>query len=167
MFVSLLYDHLCLSVYVLKLWMSYESITSLKWKMLLITKEQEVHDFEFILETSLIILMWWQYFLFSEWMLEQCICLLNLLFMNVKIVGSWKNDEKGEMLLIIWKIIKLILEARKSSKEQSLQKKKRKKIKNRRKKIERKRKSKQKKPKLLKPRGKSKKPITLKTKRQG
>ena len=67
-------------------------------KNVFITKEQEVHDFEFILETSLIILMWWQYFLFSEWMLEQCICLLNLLFMNVKIVGSWKNDEKGEML---------------------------------------------------------------------
>ena len=35
--------------------------------------------------------------------------------MNVKIVGSWKNNEKREMLLIIWKIIKLILEARKSS----------------------------------------------------
>ena len=54
-------------------------------------------SFEFILEISLIILIWWQYFLFSEWMLEQCI-FLNLLFMNVKIVGSWKNDEKGEML---------------------------------------------------------------------
>ena len=77
-------------------------------------KEQEMHDFEFYLEISLIILMWWQYFLFSEWMLEQCI-FLNLLFMNVKIVGSWKNNEKREMLLIIWKIIKLILEARKSS----------------------------------------------------
>ena len=35
--------------------------------------------------------------------------------MNVKIVGSWKNDEQREMLLMIWKIIKLILEARKSS----------------------------------------------------
>ena len=67
-------------------------------KNALITKEQEVHGFEFILETSLVILMWWQYFLFSEWMLEQCICLLKLLFMNVKYVGSWKNDEKGEML---------------------------------------------------------------------
>ena len=31
-------------------------------------------------------------------------------------VGSWKNDEKGDMLLRIWKIIKIILEARKSSK---------------------------------------------------
>ena len=30
-------------------------------------------------------------------------------------VGSWKNDEKGDMLLRIWKIIKMILEARKSS----------------------------------------------------
>ena len=35
--------------------------------------------------------------------------------MNVKIVGSWKNDEQREILLMIWKIIKLILEARKSS----------------------------------------------------
>ena len=35
--------------------------------------------------------------------------------MNVKIVGSWKNDKQREMLLIIWKIIKLILEARRSS----------------------------------------------------
>ena len=60
--------------------------------------------------------------MFSEWMLEQCIFLI-VKFMNVKIVGSWKNDEKGEMLLIIWKIIKLILEARKSSEEQSLRKK--------------------------------------------
>ena len=118
-------------------------------KSALITKEQEVQDFEFIFETSWISLMWWQYFLFSEWMLEQCIFLI-LLFMNVKIVGSWKNDEKGDMLLRIWKIIKMILEARKSSKEQSLQKKK-----IGEKKIERKRKSKQ------------KKPITLKTKRQG
>ena len=44
--------------------------------------------------------------------------------MNVKFVGSWKNDEQREMLLIIWKIIKLILEARKSSeKAKSLRKK--------------------------------------------
>ena len=69
-------------------------------------------NFEFY--SRLIILMWWQYFLFSEWMLEQCIFLI-LLFMNVKIVGSWKNDEQREMLLMIWKIMKLILEARKSS----------------------------------------------------
>ena len=80
-------------------------------------------SFEFILEFSLIILMWWQYFLFSEWMLEQCIFLI-LLFMNVKIVGSWKNDEQREMLLMIWKIMKLILEARKSSEKESLRKKK-------------------------------------------
>ena len=103
-------------------------------KNVLITKEQEVHDSEFILETSLIILMWWQYFLFSEWMLEQCICLLNLLFMNVKYVGSWKNDEKGEMLLIIWKTIKLIPEARESSEKARLVKKKVEKKKRKRKK---------------------------------
>ena len=125
------------SVYALKLWMSYESITFLKWKMFLIAKEQEVHDFEFYLEVSLIILMLWQYFLFSEWMLEQCIFLI-LLFMNVKIVGSWKNNEKREMLLIIWKIIKLILEARKSSEYNACRKKSGKK--------KRKKKSKQKKP---------------------
>ena len=67
--------------------------------------------------------MWWQYFLFSEWMLEQCIFFI-VKFLNVKIVGSWKNNEKREMLLIIWKIIKLILEARKSSEYKSLRKKK-------------------------------------------
>ena len=83
-------------------------------------------NFNFYLEISLVILMWWQYFLFSEWMLEQCICLLKLLFKNVKYVGSWKNDDKETCYLIIWKIIKMILEARKSSKEQSLQKKKKK-----------------------------------------
>ena len=92
-------------------------------KNVLIQKNKKYMNFEFILEFSLIILMWWQYFLFSEWMLEQCIFLI-LLFMNVKIVGSWKNDEQREMLLIIWKIIKLILEARKSSEHKSLQKKK-------------------------------------------
>ena len=37
--------------------------------------------------------MWWQYFLSSEWMPEQCIFFI-LNFMNVKIVGSWKNDEQ-------------------------------------------------------------------------
>ena len=37
--------------------------------------------------------------------------------MNVKIIGSWKNDEQREILLIIWKIIKLTLEARKSKKK--------------------------------------------------
>ena len=42
--------------------------------------------------------------------------------MNVKIVASWKNNKKGEMLLIIWKIIKLILEARKSSEKKSSKK---------------------------------------------
>ena len=51
----------------------------------------------------------------------------------------------------------MILEARKSSE----------KVKACEKKLERKRKSKQKKPKLLKPKGKSKMPIALKTKRQG
>ena len=35
--------------------------------------------------------------------------------MSVKIVGSWKNDEQREMLLMNWKIHELILEARKSS----------------------------------------------------
>ena len=70
--------------------------------------------------------------------------------MNVKIVGPWKNNEKGEMLLIIWKIIKLILEARKSSEEQSLRKKKKEKEK-----------ASRKSQKLFKPKGKSKKPITL------
>ena len=45
----------------------------------------------------LIIYMWWQYFLSSDWMLEQCIFFI-LNFMNVKIVGSWKNDKKGEIL---------------------------------------------------------------------
>ena len=83
-------------------------------KNVLIQKNKKYMNFKFILEFSLIILMWWQYFLFSEWMLEQCIFLI-LLFMNVKIVGSWKNDEQREMLLMIWKIMKLILEARKSS----------------------------------------------------
>ena len=82
--------------------------------MFLIQKNKKYMNFEIILEFSLIILMWWQYFLFSEWMLEQCIFLI-LLFMNVKFVGSWKNDEQREMLLMIWKIMKLILEARKSS----------------------------------------------------
>ena len=52
----------------------------------------------------------------------------------------------------------MILEARKSSKEQSLQKKKIRKEKE---------KASNKSQKLLKLRGKSKKPITLKTKRQG
>ena len=104
-------------------------------------------NFEFYLEISLIILMWWQYFLFSEWMLEQCIFLI-LLFMSVKIVGSWKNDEQREMLLMNWKIHELILEARKSSEKQKLVRKK-----NGEKKIERK--------------SKQKKPIALKTKRQG
>ena len=89
-------------------------------------KNKKYMNFEFILEFSSIILMWWQYFLFSEWMLEQCIFFI-VKFMNIKIVGSWKNNEKGEMLLIIWKIIKLILEARKSSEKQKLVKKNRKK----------------------------------------
>ena len=71
-------------------------------KYALIQKNKKYMDFEFILEFNLIILMWWQYFLFSEWMLEQCIFLI-LLFMSVKIVGSWKNDEQREMLLMIWK----------------------------------------------------------------
>ena len=44
--------------------------------------------------------------------------------MNVKIVGSWKIDEKEKCYLIIWKIIKLILEARKSSEKQKLVKEK-------------------------------------------
>ena len=83
-------------------------------KNVLIQKNKKYMNFEFIIEISLIILMWWQYFLFSEWMLKQCIFFI-LLFMNVKIVGSWKNDEQREMLLTIWKIMKLILEARKSS----------------------------------------------------
>ena len=61
--------------------------------MSLFAKEQEVHNFEIYLEISLIILMWWQYFLFSECMLEQCIFFI-VKFMNVKFVGSWKNDEK-------------------------------------------------------------------------
>ena len=61
--------------------------------------------------------------MFSEWMLEQCIFLI-LLFMSVKIVGSWKNDEQREMLLMIWKIMKLILEARKSSEKKSSSEKK-------------------------------------------
>ena len=92
-------------------------------KNVLIQKNKKYMSFKFILELSLIILMWWQYFLFSEWMLEQCIILI-LLFMNVKIVGSWKNDEQREMLLMIWKIMKLILEARKSSeKEEDCEKK--------------------------------------------
>ena len=95
-------------------------------KNVLIQKNKKYMSFEFILELSLIILMWWQYFLFSEWMLEQCIFFI-LLFMNVKTVGSWKNDEQREMLLIIWKIIKLILEARKSNEKQKLAKKNRKK----------------------------------------
>ena len=43
--------------------------------------------------------------------------------MNVKTVGSWKNDEQREMLLMIWKIMKLILEPRKSSEKESLRKK--------------------------------------------
>ena len=47
--------------------------------------------------------------------------------MNVKIVGSWKNDEQREMLLIIWKIIKLILEARKSSEYKACEKKRKRK----------------------------------------
>ena len=63
--------------------------------------------------------------------------------MNVKTVGSWKNDEQREMLLIIWKIIKLILEARKSSEKHKACEKKLAKNKKKRKK---KRKSKQKKP---------------------
>ena len=91
-------------------------------KNVLIQKNKKYMNFEFILEFNLIILMWWQYFLFSEWMLEQCIFLI-LLFMSVKIVGSWKNDEQREMLLMIWKIMKLILEARKSSEKGSLRKK--------------------------------------------
>ena len=37
--------------------------------------------------------MWWQYFLSSEWMPEQCIILI-VEFMNVKSVGSWRNDEQ-------------------------------------------------------------------------
>ena len=129
-------------------------------KNVLIQKNKKYMSFEFILELSLIILMWWQCFLFSECMLEQCICLLKLLFKNVKYVGSWKNDDKETCYLIIWKIIKMILEARKSSKEQSLQKKN---IGEKKKRAKASRKSQ----KLLKPRGKSKKPITLKTKRQG
>ena len=111
-------------------------------KNALITKEQEVQDFEFTLETSWISLMWWQYFLFSEWMLEQCICLLNLLFMNVKIVGSWKNDEKGEMLF----------DNLKNHKNDSWSKKKQwihKLVEKKMAKKNRKRKSKQKKPKAL------------------
>ena len=48
--------------------------------------------------------------------------------MSVKIVGSWKNDEQREMLLMNWKIHELILEARKSSeKKKSGEKKNRKK----------------------------------------
>ena len=43
--------------------------------------------------------------------------------MNVKIVGSWKNDEQREMFLMIWKIMKLILEARKSSEKEEACKK--------------------------------------------
>ena len=102
-------------------------------------KNKKYMNFKFYLENSLIILMWWQYFLFSEWMLEQCIFFI-VKFMNVKFVGSWKNDEQREMLLIIWKIMKLILEARKSSeKEKACEK-------NGEKEKERKRKSKQKKP---------------------
>ena len=52
--------------------------------------------------------------------------------MNVKIVGSWKNNEKGEMLFDNLKIIKLILETRKSREkvaEKRSQKKKKKKSK--------------------------------------
>ena len=63
-------------------------------KNVLIQKNKKYMSFEFILELSLIILMWWQYFLSSEWMLEQCIYILKLLFKNVKDVGSWNNDEK-------------------------------------------------------------------------
>ena len=44
-------------------------------------------------------------------------------FENVKIVGSWKNEGKRELLLRIWKIIKLILEARKSSDSKKTKKK--------------------------------------------
>ena len=91
-------------------------------KYLYLQKNKKYMNFEFYLEISLIILMWWQYFLFSEWMLEQCIFFI-VKFMNVKIVGSWKNDEQRELLLIIWKIMKLILEARKSSEKQKLVKK--------------------------------------------
>ena len=66
-------------------------------KNVLIQKNKKYMNFEFILEFNLIILMWWQYFLFSEWMLEQCIFLI-LLFMNVKIVG--KIMSSGASLII-------------------------------------------------------------------
>ena len=81
-------------------------------------------NFKFYLEISLIILMWWQYFLFSEWMLEQCIFFI-VKFMNVKIVGSWKNDEQREMLLMIWKTSwNWFLKQEKAVKKQKLVKKK-------------------------------------------
>ena len=79
--------------------------------------------------------------------------------MNVKYVGSWKNDEKGEMLFDNLKNHKNDSWSKKKQWIQKLAEKK-----NFR---ERKRKNKQKKPKLLKPKGKSKKPVALKTKRQG
>ena len=60
-------------------------------------------------------------------------------------VGSWKNDEKGDMLLRIWKIIKIILEARKSSEY----KKKGKKIYFEKKERKRKRKKREKKNKVV------------------
>ena len=51
--------------------------------------------------------------------------------MNVKYVGSWKNDDKETCYLIIWKIIKMILEARKSSEyKKNLKKREREKEKN-------------------------------------
>ena len=97
-------------------------------KNVLIQKNKKYMNFEFILEFNLIILMWWQYFLFSEWMLEQCIFLI-LLFMSVKIVGSWKNDEQREMLLMIWKKSwNWFLKQEKAVKKQKLVKKKWRKI---------------------------------------
>ena len=72
--------------------------------------------------------MWWQYFLYSKWMLEQCIFFI-LNFMNVKIVGSWKNEEYEKYYCWSEKSWIWFLKQEKAVKKKRLRKKRQKNIK--------------------------------------
>ena len=66
--------------------------------------------------------------------------------MSVKIVGSWKNDEQREMLLVIWKIMNWFLKQEKAVNNKTCEKFKKK---EKEKKKRKRKKSKQKKPVTL------------------
>ena len=59
-------------------------------------KEKEVHEFRILKQINYLDVMAILYVFLNECL--NSAYFLNLLFMNVKIVGSWKNNGKGEML---------------------------------------------------------------------